>query len=58
MILLSYGKARGIAKAFALPFAKKLSLGFDLLFLNIRNAIYSFGEEIFFMRCGHVRIES
>jgi transposase len=55
MTLLSYGKERGLAKPFALPFAKKLSLGFDLLFSNIRNAIYSFGKEYFFTMCGHVR---
>jgi len=54
MTLLSCGKERGMAKGFALPLAKKLSLSSDLLFSNIRNAIYRFGKEFFFTMCGHV----
>jgi transposase len=55
MTLLSYGKERDMAKGFALPFAKKLSLGSGLLFSNIRGAIYRFGKEFFFTICGCVR---
>jgi transposase len=39
MTLLSYGKERGMAKAFTLPFTKKRSFSFRLLFLNIRAGI-------------------
>jgi transposase len=48
MTLLSYGKERGMAKGFALSFAKKLSSGVDLLFSNIHGATYRFGNEFFF----------
>ena len=40
MVLLSYGKERGMAKAFALPLTKKLSFSLHLLFFNIRAAFY------------------
>lgn len=53
MTLLSYGKDRRIAKGFTLPFAKKLSLGLHFLFVNIQNAIYSFGKESLFTMCGY-----
>ena len=55
MTLLSYGKERGIAKGFALPFAQKLSLGLHFLFVNIQRAIYSFGKESLFTMCGYGR---
>lgn len=42
MTLLSYGKERGMAKGFALPFAQKLTLSLHFLFVNIQHAIYSF----------------
>jgi transposase len=58
MTLMFYGKERGMAKAFTLPLTKKLSFSFNSLFLNIRNAIYSFGKESFFTMCGHVRLAS
>ena len=58
MVLLSYGKERGVAKAFTLPLTKKLSFSLHSLFLIIRNAISSFGKEIFFTMCGHVRLAS
>jgi hypothetical protein len=48
MTLLSYGKERGIAKGFVLPFAQKLSLGLHFLFLNIQKVIYGFGKESLF----------
>ena len=58
MTLMSYGKERGMTKAFTLPLTKKLSFSFNSLFLNICNAIYSFGKESFFTMCGHVRLAS
>ena len=48
MTLLSYGKERRMAKGFTLPFVHKLFIGFYLLFLNIRKAIYSFAKESLF----------
>jgi hypothetical protein len=53
-----YGKERDMAKTFAFPLTKKLSMGFDLLFSNIRDTIYSFGKESFFTMCGYVRLAS
>jgi hypothetical protein len=38
--LLSYGKARGMAKAFALPLTKKLSFSLHALILNSRAGFY------------------
>lgn len=55
MTLLSYGKERGRAKGFTLPFAQKLSLGLHFLFVNIHNAIYSFGKKSLFAMCGYGR---
>jgi Transposase and inactivated derivatives len=40
MTLLSYGKERGMAKAFTLPLTKKLSFNLNSLFLIIRAAFY------------------
>lgn len=45
IVLLSYGKERGIAKGFALPFAQELFWGLTFLFLTIRTAICSIGKE-------------
>jgi IS5 family transposase len=48
MTLLSYGKERRMAKGFSLPCTQRLPIGFYLLFLNIRKAIYSFAKESLF----------
>jgi IS5 family transposase len=39
MVLLSHGKARGVAKACVLPSTKKLCVGFRILFLNVRSVV-------------------
>jgi transposase len=54
MVLLSYGKERGIVKGFALSFAQKLALGLTFLFLTIQKAIYRFGKESLFAIHGYV----
>lgn len=56
MTLLSYGKEHGIAKGFTLPLAQKPLLGLHFLFVNIQNAIYTFGQETLFTMCGYGRL--
>ena len=56
MVLLSYGKERGMAKGFALPFAQKLSLVLHFLFLTIQEVIYSIGKESLFAMYGYMHL--
>lgn len=44
MTLMSYGKERGMAKAFTLPLTKKLSFSLHSLFLNIGGGFYRLCE--------------
>jgi hypothetical protein len=55
MVLMSYGKERGMVKGLALPLAKNLSLVLHFLFLTIQVVIYSIGKESLFAtyRCMH-----
>jgi IS5 family transposase len=47
MVLLSYAKERGVAKASTIPFITKLSFISHSLFLNIKNTFCIFYEEYF-----------
>jgi len=58
MVLLSYGKERGIAKGFALSFAQKLSVGLTFLIFTIREAIYSIGKQSSFAVFGYMHSSS
>jgi len=53
MVLLSYGKERGIAKGRAVSFAKRLSSRFLFLFLSFQNMINSVNKEPRFMFGGY-----
>jgi transposase len=50
MVLLSYGKERGLAKGFSLSFVQKLSSCLHSLFVSIQNIIYSFCKDFFSLR--------
>jgi hypothetical protein len=54
MILVSHEKEHGMVKECALSLKKNLSLALYFLFLNIRSAIYDFGNEFFLTKSVHV----
>jgi len=56
MVLLSYGKERGIAKISALHFAHKLYLVLQFLFLTIQEAICSIEKDSLFAMYGYMRL--
>jgi hypothetical protein len=55
MTLLSYDKARGIAKAPASPSIEKLSFSTHSLFLYVRNTAYKFFRETLCSTFGYRR---
>lgn len=54
LILVSHEKERGMLKECALSLKKDLSSGLHFLFLNIRSALYAFGNEFFLTKSVHV----